>query len=136
MGIDKTYAKAYAKAAIAAGQKLPASGNVFLTVMDKDKDAVVPIAKKLKVWTQLCSFCPAVPGSLARNPSCSAGSVSLYRPDQKDGRARGRCFVPTCSMYLGDHLQGPSCIVSHDGPSTVQSVVVRTAASHQPLPDS
>ena len=52
MGIDKTYAKAYAKAAIAAGQKLPASGKVFLTVMDKDKDAVVPIAKKLKVWTQ------------------------------------------------------------------------------------
>jgi len=49
MGIDKTYAKAYAKAAIAAGQKLPTSGNVFLTVMDKDKDAVVPIAKKLKV---------------------------------------------------------------------------------------
>ena len=49
MGIDKTYAKAYAKAAIAAGQKLPSSGNVFLTVMDKDKDAVVPIAKKLKV---------------------------------------------------------------------------------------
>ena len=49
MGIDKTFAKAYAKAAIAAGQKLPASGNVFVTVMDKDKDAVVPIAKKLKV---------------------------------------------------------------------------------------
>ena len=49
MGIDKTVAKAYAKAAIAAGQKLPTSGNVFLTVMDKDKDAVVPIAKKLKV---------------------------------------------------------------------------------------
>ncbi|CAK0765005.1 hypothetical protein CVIRNUC_003215 [Coccomyxa viridis] len=48
MGIDKTFAKAYAKAAIAAGQKLPTSGNVFLTVMDKDKDAVVPIAKKLK----------------------------------------------------------------------------------------
>ena len=49
MGIDKTFAKAYAKAAISAGQKLPASGNVFVTVMDKDKDAVVPIAKKLKV---------------------------------------------------------------------------------------
>ncbi len=49
MGIDKTFAKAYAKAAISAGQKLPASGNIFVTVMDKDKDTVVPIAKKLKV---------------------------------------------------------------------------------------
>ena len=62
MGIDKTYAKAYAKAAIAAGQKLPASGKVFLTVMDKDKDAVVPIAKKLKVCALLCMFAPDMPG--------------------------------------------------------------------------
>ena len=58
MGIDKTYAKAYAKAAIAAGQKLPASGNVFVTVMDKDKDSVVPIAKKLKVQTYPCKARP------------------------------------------------------------------------------
>ena len=55
MGIDKTYAKAYAKAAIAAGQKLPATGNVFVTVMDKDKDAVIPIAKKLKVSLFTCN---------------------------------------------------------------------------------
>ena len=70
MGIDKTYAKAYAKAAIAAGQKLPTSGKVFLTVMDKDKDAVVPIAKKLKVWTHLCQTFPRLPGSFCSDQSC------------------------------------------------------------------
>ena len=48
MGIDKTFAKAYAKAAIAAGQRLPESGNVFITMVDKYKDAVVPIAKDLQ----------------------------------------------------------------------------------------
>ena len=70
MGIDKTFAKAYAKAAIAAGQKLPTSGNVFLTVMDKDKDAVVPIAKKLKVRSGAC------PGALASVQSRDRSSLS------------------------------------------------------------
>lgn len=49
MGIDKTFAKAYAKAAIAAGQKLPSSGNIFITMIDKHKQDVIPIAKKLVV---------------------------------------------------------------------------------------
>ena len=47
MGLDKTFAKAYAKAAIAAGQRLPESGNVFISMMDKHKDEAVPIAKEL-----------------------------------------------------------------------------------------
>ena len=47
MGLDKTFAKAYAKAAIAAGQRLPDTGNVFISMMDKYKDAAVPIAKEL-----------------------------------------------------------------------------------------
>ena len=39
--------QAYAKAAIAAGAKLPASGNVFITMVDKHKSEVVDIAKQL-----------------------------------------------------------------------------------------
>ena len=49
MGIDMSYPQAYAKAALAAGQKLPTGGKVFVTVMDKHKDAVVPIAQELQV---------------------------------------------------------------------------------------
>ena len=49
MGIDRTFAKAYAKAAIAGGQKLPAKGNVFITMTDKYKPAIVPIAQQLTV---------------------------------------------------------------------------------------
>lgn len=48
MGIDSDFSKAYAKAALAAGQKLPASGNVFVSMTDKYKEAIVPIAKELK----------------------------------------------------------------------------------------
>ena len=53
MGIDTDFSKAYAKAAIAAGQKLPASGNVFISVADMHKEAIVPIAKELEVDIRL-----------------------------------------------------------------------------------
>ena len=45
MGIDTTFSAAYAKAAIAAGQRLPTGGKVFITMIDKYKEAIVPIAK-------------------------------------------------------------------------------------------
>ncbi|MFH1201570.1 MAG: carbamoyl-phosphate synthase large subunit [Candidatus Omnitrophota bacterium] len=47
MGIDKTFGLAFAKSQIAAGQKLPVKGNVFLSVKDEEKRKVVFIAKKL-----------------------------------------------------------------------------------------
>lgn len=45
IGIDTTFEMAYAKSQIAAGQKLPLSGTVFISVKDKDKKAIVPVAK-------------------------------------------------------------------------------------------
>ncbi|MDD4953818.1 MAG: carbamoyl-phosphate synthase large subunit [Candidatus Omnitrophica bacterium] len=48
MGIDKDFARAYIKSQIAAGQKLPKKGNVFISVRDKDKRSIVLIAKKLQ----------------------------------------------------------------------------------------
>lgn len=48
MGIDVDFGKAYAKAAIAAGSRLPPSGStVFITMTDKYKDAIVPAARQL-----------------------------------------------------------------------------------------
>jgi carbamoyl-phosphate synthase large subunit len=47
MGIDKDYGKAFAKAQIAAGQNLPTSGKVFISVRDNDKKAASKIAKDL-----------------------------------------------------------------------------------------
>ena len=45
MGIDTSFGQAYAKAELAAGQILPQAGTVFVSVNDRDKAAVVPIAK-------------------------------------------------------------------------------------------
>ncbi|MFH1593230.1 MAG: carbamoyl-phosphate synthase large subunit [Candidatus Omnitrophota bacterium] len=48
MGIGKTFGMAFYKAEEAAGTKLPLEGNVLLTVADKDKKFLLPIAKRLK----------------------------------------------------------------------------------------
>jgi carbamoyl-phosphate synthase large subunit len=48
MGIDKSFPLAYAKSQLAAGQSLPQSGNIFISVKDHDKSAIVPIARSFK----------------------------------------------------------------------------------------
>eukprot|EP00210_Caulerpa_lentillifera_P001930 g1855.t1 len=47
MGIDDDFAHAFAKAQIAAGQSLPLSGTVFVSMNDSSKEAFVPVAKEL-----------------------------------------------------------------------------------------
>ena len=48
MGIADTFGLAFYKAQEAAGTKLPLKGNALLTVADKDKPFLVPIAQRLK----------------------------------------------------------------------------------------
>jgi carbamoyl-phosphate synthase large subunit len=45
MGIDADFPHAFAKSQIAAGTVLPLSGNVYVSVRNEDKEAIVPIAK-------------------------------------------------------------------------------------------
>jgi len=47
MGIDRDFRKAYVKSQLSAGSPLPTSGKVFLSVKNRDKRAVVQIAKRL-----------------------------------------------------------------------------------------
>jgi carbamoyl-phosphate synthase large subunit len=47
MGISSTFGVAFAKAQLAAGQRLPLEGVVFISVNDHDKRNVAPIAKDL-----------------------------------------------------------------------------------------
>jgi len=48
MGIDMELRKAFAKAQIASGTRLPLSGTVFISVKDDDKPRIVGIARKLQ----------------------------------------------------------------------------------------
>jgi carbamoyl-phosphate synthase large subunit len=47
MGMDESFGMAYAKAQIAAGNALPTSGTMFLSVNDRDKANLLPIARDL-----------------------------------------------------------------------------------------
>ncbi|MBT3332686.1 MAG: carbamoyl-phosphate synthase large subunit, partial [Rhodospirillaceae bacterium] len=47
MGLDTTFAAAFAKSQIAAGTELPRSGKVFISVKDKDKPAAAELARNL-----------------------------------------------------------------------------------------
>ncbi|HET6621618.1 MAG TPA: carbamoyl-phosphate synthase large subunit, partial [Dongiaceae bacterium] len=47
MGLDSNFARAFLKAQIGAGQNLPRSGAVFISVKDKDKPAIADATRKL-----------------------------------------------------------------------------------------
>jgi carbamoyl-phosphate synthase large subunit len=47
MGLDREFRGAYLKSQLAAGSPLPRSGKVFLSVRNRDKRGVVPIARSL-----------------------------------------------------------------------------------------
>jgi len=47
MGIDRSRGVAFLKSQVASGNRIPTSGNLFLSVREADKEAVVPLAKRL-----------------------------------------------------------------------------------------
>jgi len=47
MGIAKTFGQAFSKAQLAAGQKLPREGTIFISVNDHDKRHIAPVAADL-----------------------------------------------------------------------------------------
>lgn len=47
MGLDKNFAMAFAKSQLGAGVTLPKEGTVFISVRERDKPAMVPLAAKL-----------------------------------------------------------------------------------------
>jgi carbamoyl-phosphate synthase large subunit len=47
MGLDASFPAAFAKAQLAAGDTLPTAGQVFISVKDRDKEAIVAVARDL-----------------------------------------------------------------------------------------
>ncbi|MBU0481450.1 MAG: carbamoyl-phosphate synthase large subunit [Proteobacteria bacterium] len=47
MGLDDSVGIAFAKSQLAAGQKIPQSGNVFFSMRGRDKEMILPVAAKL-----------------------------------------------------------------------------------------
>lgn len=86
MGISKVFSEAYSKALYAAGTYLPSSGGVFISVNSRDKERILPIAKRL---AQIGFFIVATKGTkdfLVANgiPADFAYKVNEGRPNIVD----------------------------------------------------
>jgi carbamoyl-phosphate synthase large subunit len=46
MGLDEDFGRAFAKAALGAGQKFPLTGTVFFSMNDRDKPLVIPVVQE------------------------------------------------------------------------------------------
>jgi carbamoyl-phosphate synthase large subunit len=87
MGIDKDFASSYAKAQIAAGQKLPAAGGkVFLSMTDKYKPFIVPVARELAGLGYQLVATRGTAAALAANgvPCEKVFKISEGRPNPAD----------------------------------------------------
>ncbi len=76
MGIDADFGSAYAKAQMAAQPALPDGGNVFISVKDRDKAAVAPIAKD---FADLGFTIHATAGTAAVIEAAGVPTKRLYR---------------------------------------------------------
>jgi carbamoyl-phosphate synthase large subunit len=63
MGLDASFERAFAKSQLGAGVKLPPAGTVFLSVRDRDKVGLVPMARRL---TEMGFSVMATRGTAAR----------------------------------------------------------------------
>jgi carbamoyl-phosphate synthase large subunit len=92
MGIDSTFGAAYLKSQLAAGQKLPAKGCVFISVKNQDKRNAVMIAKRLSDMGFKIIATTGTADTLRRNdiPAATVPRVNEGRPNIidfiKDGR--------------------------------------------------
>jgi carbamoyl-phosphate synthase large subunit len=86
MGLDRDFGLALAKASLAAGTALPLGGRVILSVNDRDKPTLVPIAERLARMGFEILASEGTCAFLARHgvPSTRVFKVNEGRPDMVD----------------------------------------------------
>jgi carbamoyl-phosphate synthase large subunit len=82
MGVGESFAEAFLKAQIATGERLPATGRVFLSVRDADKPGAVEIARSLSAlgFTVLATRGTAAAIIAAGIPVTAINKVAEGRP--------------------------------------------------------
>jgi carbamoyl-phosphate synthase large subunit len=81
MGIDSSFGRAFAKSQLAAGQKLPLSGTVFVSVRDEDKPAL------LEIVVTLCELGFKILGTRGTAIFLSQHGISIQRVNKvREGR--------------------------------------------------
>jgi carbamoyl-phosphate synthase large subunit len=86
MGIGPDFGSAYAKAQLGAGQNLPLTGTVFVSVIDNDKKTVLPVAARYRDAGFKIMATQGTSRFLADNgvPNKAVNKVSVGRPHVVD----------------------------------------------------
>lgn len=89
MGISEFFGEAYVKSQLAAGNHLPKSGNVFISVNDFDKQEVLPVARRLvelgyELWATLGTHSALQVAGIKSNliPKIGAGNPNVVEKIQ------------------------------------------------------
>jgi carbamoyl-phosphate synthase large subunit len=88
MGVSSSFGSGFAKAWLAAGHKLPLSGTAFLSVHDRDKPSLLPIARRL--------------AELGFDLAATAGTAAFL--EQGGLRVRTMLKVHEARPHVVDHL--------------------------------
>jgi carbamoyl-phosphate synthase large subunit len=79
MGVAPSFGEAFAKAQLAAGQKLPSKGTIFISVNDHDKRHVLPLARDL---SQLGFTLLATRGTAAALSAAGITAEAVYKANE------------------------------------------------------
>ncbi len=92
MGIDASFAVAFAKGQFAAGTTLPREGNVFVTVREQDQALIVPVARMLVEMGFTLIATSGTHAELSKHGVVSAqiNKLSEGRPNIKDYIKNGK----------------------------------------------
>ncbi len=124
MGIDTDFSSAYIKSQIAAGQKIPKKGNVFISVHDRDKRDVIAIAKKLKDLGFNLFASSGTASVLEKNniPAKVLPKITEGRPNildlMKDGKIQMVINTPSGRIPRQDEVKIRSQVILYNIPYT------------------
>ena len=79
MGIDEDFSKACYKALIAAGNKLPTEGGIYVTVNDQDKEKILAPVKALK---EMGFTIYATKGTSTYLRGCGVETITVFKLDE------------------------------------------------------
>ena len=126
MGMGDSFGLAFAKSQEAAGLQLPEKGNVLITVADRDKKHIIPVAKKLKKLSEIRDlislYNPAPVSGLPRFHGGLVGYISydMVReiediPDKNtdDLKTAPMIFLLAETMLAFDHVRGKLMIIAN-----------------------
>ncbi|MDR1166227.1 MAG: carbamoyl-phosphate synthase large subunit [Deltaproteobacteria bacterium] len=123
MGIDKSFGHAFLKAQIAAGTMVPLGGEIILSVCDRDKEALAPLAQELQAlgFTFL-----GTPGTVKKLRERSIEAKVLYNINEQK--------KPNVLDYLKSGKVKMCVNTAQDPPSIRDSSILRAEAIRRDVP--